>query len=57
MDKIVKAMRLKTGFELLILDETTIAHFTVACLVAKPLNRSEANVDLVTLKKVAAFQK
>ena len=27
MDKIVKAMRLKTGFEPLILDETTIAHF------------------------------
>ena len=57
MDKIVKAMRLKTGFELLILDETTIAHFTVACLVAKPLNRSEANVDLVTLQNVATFQK
>ena len=57
MDKIVKAMRLKTGFEPLILDETTIAHFTVACLVAKPLNRNEANVDLVTLQNVAAFQK
>ena len=57
MDKIVKAMRLKTGFEPLILDETTIAHFTVACLVAKPLNRSEANVDLNTLQNVAAFQK
>ena len=57
MDKIVKAMRLKTGFEPLILDETTIAHFTVACLVAKPLNRSEANVDLVKLQNVAAFQK
>ena len=50
-------MRLKTGFESLILDETTIAHFTVACLVAKPFNRSEANVDLVTLQNVAAFQK
>ena len=56
MDKIVKAMRLKTGFEPLILDETTIAHFTVACLVAKPLNRSEAKGDLVMIQTLLLFK-
>ena len=30
-----------------------IVHFTVVCLVAKPLNRSEAKVDLTNL---ATFQ-
>ena len=27
-----------------------VAHFTVACLVAKPLNKSEAKGDLVIIK-------
>ena len=33
-----------------------IVHFTVVCLVAKPLNRSEANVDLVTIQTLLLFK-
>ena len=29
-----------------------VAHFTVACLVAKPLNKSEAKGDLVIIQKL-----
>ena len=29
---------------------SAIAHFTAACLVAKPLNRSEAKGDFVTIQ-------
>ena len=28
----------------------SIVHFTVVCLVARPLNRSEAKVDLVMIQ-------
>ena len=30
--------------------DTLIVHFTVVCLVAKPLNRSEAKDDLVMIQ-------
>ena len=33
----------------------TIAHFTVVCLVAKPLNRGDAKVDFVVINSLAAF--
>ena len=35
---------------------TKIVHFTVACLVAKPLEKSEAKVDLVMIKTLLLFQ-
>ena len=31
-------------------------HFTVVCLVAKPLNRSEAKVDLVMVQTLLLFK-
>ena len=33
----------------------TIVHFTVACLVAKPLNRNEAEGDLVMIARSLSF--
>ena len=33
-----------------------IVHFTVACLVAKPLNRSEAKGDLVMIQTLLLFK-
>ena len=33
-----------------------IVHFTVACLVAKPLNRSEAKDDLVMMQTLLLFK-
>ena len=36
--------------------ESTIVHFTVACLVAKPLNRSEAKDDLVMIQTLLLFK-
>ena len=33
-----------------------IVHFTVVCLVAKSLNRSEANVDLVKIQTLLLFK-
>ena len=33
-----------------------IVHFTVVCLVAKPLNRSEAKVDLVVIQTLLLFK-
>ena len=33
-----------------------IVHFTVVCLVAKPLNRSEAKVDLVMIPTLLLFK-
>ena len=33
-----------------------IIHFTVVCLVAKPLNRSEANVDFVMIQTLLLFK-
>ena len=33
-----------------------IVHFTVVCLVAKPLNRSEAKVDLVMIQTLLLFK-
>ena len=35
--------------------ECTIDHFTVVCLVAWPLNESEARVDLVFNRNLPAF--
>ena len=35
---------------------TLIVHFTVVCLVAKPLNRSEAKVDLVMIQTSLLFK-
>ena len=32
-----------------------IVHFTVLCLVAKPLNRSEARVDFVVIQTLLLF--
>ena len=32
-----------------------IVHFTVVCLVAKPLNRSEARVDFVVIQTLLLF--
>ena len=32
-----------------------ILHFTVLCLVAKPLNRSEARVDFVVIQTLLLF--
>ena len=32
-----------------------IVHFTVVCLVAKPLNRSEAKVDFVVIQTLLLF--
>ena len=32
-----------------------IHHFTVVCLVAKPLNRSEARVDFVVIQTLLLF--
>ena len=32
-----------------------ILHFTVVCLVAKPLNRSEATVDFVVIQTLLLF--
>ena len=32
-----------------------IVHFTVICLVAKPLNRSEARVDFVMIQTLLLF--
>ena len=34
---------------------TIILHFTVMCLVAKPLNRSEARVDFVVIQTLLLF--
>ena len=34
----------------------TIVHFTVACLVAKSLNRSEAKGDLVMIQTLLLFK-
>ena len=36
--------------------EIKIVHFTVVCLVAKPLNRSEAKVDLVIIQTLLLFK-
>ena len=33
-----------------------IVHFTVVCLVAKPLNRSEAKGDLVMIQTLLLFK-
>ena len=33
-----------------------IVHFTVMCLVAKPLNRNEAKGDLVMIQTVLLFK-
>ena len=33
-----------------------IVHFTVVCLVAKPLNRSEAKVDLDMIETLLLFK-
>ena len=34
----------------------TIVHFTVVCLVAKPLNRNEAKGDLVMIQTLLLFK-
>ena len=34
---------------------TLILHFTVVCLVAKPLNRGEARVDFVVIQTLLLF--
>ena len=36
--------------------EEIIVHFTVVCLVAKPLNRSEAKGDLVMIQTLLLFK-
>ena len=36
--------------------QDNIVHFTVACLVAKPLNRSEAKGDLVMIQTLLLFK-
>ena len=33
-----------------------IVHFTVVCLVARPLNRGEAKVDLVMIQTLLLFE-
>ena len=33
-----------------------VAHFTVVCLVAKPLNRSDAKGDLVIIQTLLLFK-
>ena len=33
-----------------------MVHFTVACLVAKPLNRNETKVDLVMIQMLLLFK-
>ena len=33
-----------------------MVHFTVACLVAKPLNRNETKVDLVMIQTLLLFK-
>ena len=33
-----------------------MVHFTVVCLAAKPLNRSEAKVDLVMIQTLLLFK-
>ena len=38
------------------LKPSPILHFKVVCLVAKPLNRSEAKVDLVMIQTLLLFQ-
>ena len=43
MQKVVIEVRVKQFW-------SEIVHFTVACLVAKPLNRSEAKGDLVMIQ-------
>ena len=35
---------------------SSIVHFTVACLVAKPLNRNEAEGDLVMIQTLLLFK-
>ena len=49
-----------TSSETIILDHfmtaVSIVHFTDACLVAKPLNRSEAKGDLVMIQTVLFFK-
>ena len=37
-------------------EDLLIVHFTVACLVAKPLNRSEAEGDLIVILKLLLFK-
>ena len=41
---------------LFLLSPTKIVHFTVARLVAKPLNRSEAKGDLVMIQTLWLFK-
>ena len=36
--------------------QVTIVHFTVVCLVAKPLNRNEAKGDLVMIQTLLLFK-
>ena len=37
-------------------EDLPIVHFTVACLVVKPLNRSEAEGDLVAILTLLLFK-
>ena len=39
-----------------VLSDVSMVHFTVACLVAQPLNRSEAKVDLVMIQILLLFK-
>lgn len=37
-------------------EDTPIVHFTVTCLAAKPLNKSEAQSDLVMIQTLLLFK-
>ena len=54
----LKTFKIKTIFHVIIFIKLLmpIVHFTVVCLVAKPLNRSEAKGDLVMIQTLLLFK-